>query len=57
MYGEMRYTERMKPYSQDLRERVLGAVKETKLSQAEIGHGSLLNRNTFTIWGLVRLVG
>ena len=50
MYGEMRYTERMKPYSQDLRDRVLAAVKETKLSQAKIAKAFKISKSALEKW-------
>jgi len=40
----------MKAYSQDLRERVLAAVKETKLSQAKIAHAFKISPSTLEKW-------
>jgi transposase len=40
----------MKPYSQDLRERVLAAVKETKLSQAKIAKSFKISKSTLENW-------
>jgi transposase len=40
----------MKPYSQDLRERVLAAVKETKLSQAKIAQAFKISPSTLEKW-------
>jgi len=46
----MRYTEHMKPYSQDLRERVLAAVKDNKLSQAQIAGMFKISQSTLEKW-------
>ena len=40
----------MKPYSQDLRERILAAVKETKLSQAKIAKAFKISQSTLEKW-------
>jgi putative transposase len=40
----------MKPYSQDLRDRVLAAVKETKLSQAKIAKTFKISTSTLEKW-------
>lgn len=40
----------MKPYSQDLRDRVLAAVKETKLSQAKIAKAFKISKSTLEKW-------
>jgi transposase len=40
----------MKPYSQDLRERILAAVKETKLSQAKIAKAFKISPATLEKW-------
>jgi transposase len=40
----------MKPYSQDLRDRVLAAVKETKLSQAKIAKAFKISTSTLENW-------
>ncbi len=50
MYGGMRYTEQMNPYSQDLRERVLAAIKKNKLSQAQIADMFKISRSTLEKW-------
>jgi transposase len=40
----------MKPYSQDLRERVLAAVKERKASQAQIARTFKIGQSTLEKW-------
>ena len=40
----------MKPYSQDLRKRILAAVKETKLSQAKIAKAFKISPSTLETW-------
>lgn len=40
----------MKPYSQDLRDRVLAAVKETNLSQAKIAQSFKIGKSTLEKW-------
>jgi transposase len=40
----------MKPYSQDLRERILAAVKDTKLSQAKIAKAFKISQSTLEKW-------
>jgi transposase len=40
----------MKPYSQDLRERILAAVKETNLSQAKIAKAFKISPSTLEKW-------
>ena len=40
----------MKPYSQDLRDRVLAAVKETKLSQAKIAKAFKISKSVLEKW-------
>jgi transposase len=40
----------MKPYSQDLRDRVLAAVKETKLSQAQIAKAFKISTSVLEKW-------
>ena len=40
----------MKPYSQDLRQRVLAAVRETKLSQAKIAKTFKISQSTLEKW-------
>jgi transposase len=40
----------MKPYSQDLRQRVLAAVRETNLSQAEIAKAFKISQSTLEKW-------
>jgi transposase len=50
MYGEMWYIDGMKPFSQDLRERVLAAVQETNLSQAKIAHAFKISQPALEKW-------
>lgn len=40
----------MKPYSQDLRDRVLAAVKETNLSQSKIAKSFKISKATLEKW-------
>ncbi len=40
----------MKPYSQDLRDRVLAAVKETNLSQAKIAKAFKISQSALEKW-------
>jgi transposase len=40
----------MQPYSQDLRKRVLAAVKETNLSQAKIAKAFKISQSTLEKW-------
>ena len=40
----------MKPYSQDLRDRVLAAVKETHLSQSKIAKSFKISQSTLEKW-------
>jgi len=40
----------MKPYSQDLRERILAAVETTHLSQAKIAQAFKISLSTFEKW-------
>ena len=40
----------MKPYSQDLRERIVAAVTDTKLSQAKIAKAFKISQSTLEKW-------
>lgn len=46
----MQYTGAMKPYSQDLRERVLAAVQEGEQSQAQIAKQFKIGLSTLETW-------